>query len=194
MTTLTKRFLTVIGCAVVAIAVGLLIEVRLSHQYGSHFGHTQRGHVAGWIGFAVILTVFGYSVKKRWGRKAGWPRGWFRVHQAAGIAGPVLILIHSGPHFHALVPILALLAMWVVVVSGLIGVAVHRKSLGLLNSRRNELLRQGLSQEDAEDRLYDLASAEETFRIWQIIHTPMVMIFLVLMIAHIAGAMYFGGL
>lgn len=83
--------------------------------------------------------------------------------------------------------------MWVVVVSGLIGVAVHRKALGLLNSRRIELLRQGLSPEDAEDRLYDLASAEETFRIWQIIHTPMVTIFLVLVVAHIAGALYFGG-
>ena len=57
MTTITKRLLTVIGCVIVAIAVGLLIEVFLSFQSGWQFGHTQTGHVAGWGGLAIILTV-----------------------------------------------------------------------------------------------------------------------------------------
>lgn len=194
MTTITKRFLTVISCAVIAIAVGFLVEVLLSFQSGWQFGHTQTGHMVGWVGLAVILTVFVYSVKKRHARKSGWPKGWFLVHQVAGIVGPLLIVIHAGPHFHALVPILALLAMGIVVVSGVIGVAVHRKAVSLLNAMRNELLSQELSQEDVEDRLYALASDEETFRIWQIIHVPMVMIFLVLAITHVVGALYFGGL
>lgn len=194
MTTITKRFFTVIGCVIVAIAIGLLIEVFFSFQSGWQFGHTQTGHLAGWGGLAIILTVFGYSVKKRYGRKTGWPKGWFRVHQVAGIAGPLLILVHAGPHFHALVPMLALLAMGIVAVSGVTGVAVHRKAINLLSTKRKELLIQGLSHEDVQDRLYDLASDEETFRIWQIIHMPMVVIFLVLLITHILGALYFGGL
>ncbi len=193
MTAISKRFLIVMGCIVVAIAGGFLIEMFLSFQSGGQFGHTQRGHVVGWIGLAVMLTVFVYSIKKRYGRKAGWPKGWFRVHQVAGIVGPLLILIHAGLHFHALVPMLALLAMGVVVVSGVVGVAVHRKALSLLNTTRKQLLRQGLAREDIEDQLYDLASGEETFRIWQMIHAPMVMLFLALVITHILGALYFGG-
>jgi hypothetical protein len=90
----------------------------------------------------------------------------------AGILGPMLILIHAGSHFYALVPLLTLIAMGIVVVSGVIGVAVHRKALALLNSTRKELVSQGISQEDIEDRLYDLVSGKETFRVWQIIHVP----------------------
>lgn len=193
MTVIAKRFLTVIGCVVAVIVGGLLIEALLSFQFGWPFGHSQTGHVVGWVGLAVILTVFVYSVKKRDGRKSGWPKDWFLVHQVAGVLGPLLILIHAGPHFHALVPMLALLAMLIVAVSGVIGVAVHRKAVRLLDAARSELLSQGLSHEAVEDRLYDLASGEETFRIWQMIHTPAVVMFLALVIAHVLGALYFGG-
>lgn len=193
MTVITQRFLIVIGCVIAAIVGGLLLEVRLSFQAGWPFGHTQTGHVVGWAGLAVILMVFIYSVKKRFGRKAGWPKGWFWVHKIAGVLGPVLILIHAGPHFHALIPMLALLSMIIVVVSGVIGVAVHRKAVLLLKDTRSELLNTGLSKDDVEDRLHDLASGEEAFRVWQIIHTPMVMLFLALVIAHVLGALYFGG-
>lgn len=193
MTTITKRFLILISCVVAAIGVAFLIEVLFSFQSGRQFGHTQTGHVVGWVGFAIILTVFVYSVKKRYGGQAGWPKGWFLVHQVAGIAGPALIVIHAGPHLHALVPTLALLAMGVVTVSGLIGVAVHRRAISLLDTQRKELISQGLPHEDIEDRLFDLASDEEAFRIWQIIHVPIVMIFLVLVITHILGALYLGG-
>jgi hypothetical protein len=194
MSLVTQRFITVLFSVAVAIATGFLIEVFLSFNSGSLFGHTQTGHVVGWIGLFVILTVFPYSVKKRSGRKSGWPKNWFMVHQIAGIIGPLLILIHAGPHFHALVPLLTLLAMAIVVISGLIGVVVHRKALTLLNKTRKDLVNQGLAGEDLEDRLYDLASGEETFRIWQIIHVPMVMLFLALVVTHVIGALYFGGL
>jgi cytochrome b561 len=194
MTFITKRFITVITTAIVLLIVGLLTENLLSIRSGSLFGHTQTGHVVGWLGLAVIFAVFIYSVKKRFGRKAGWPKAWFMVHQVAGILGTLLILVHAGWHFHALVPVLTLITMGIVVVSGVIGVMVHRKALSLLNSTRKELVSQGLSQADIEDRLYDLVSGEETFRVWQIIHVPMVILFLALVVLHVFGALYFGGL
>ncbi len=194
MTLITQRFIIVLACVAVAIATGLSIEAFLSFQSGWLFGHTQSGHIVGWTGLVVILTVFIYSFKKRYGRKPGWPKAWFIVHQIAGILGPLLILIHAGPHFHALVPIFALLTMVIVVVSGVIGVMIHRKALALLNTARKELVNQGLDNDDIEDRLYDLASGEETFRIWQIVHVPMVMVFLALVLIHVIGALYFGGL
>jgi cytochrome b561 len=194
MTINTKRFITVIFAAIALLIVGLLIEELLSIRSGSLFGHTQTGHIVGWIGLAVIFSVFIYSVKKRFGRKAGWPKAWFVVHQVAGVLGPLLILVHAGSHFHALVPLLTLIVMVIVVVSGVIGVVVHRKALSLLNSTRKELVSLGLSQADIEDRLYGLVSGEKTFRVWQIIHVPMVMLFLALLGSHILGALYFGGL
>jgi hypothetical protein len=194
MTIITKRFFTVLLAAITLLIVGLLIEEVLSIRSGSLFGHTQTGHVVGWVGLAVILTVFVYSVKKRFDCNAGWPRAWFMVHQVAGVFGPLLILIHAGWHFHALVPLLTLIFMGFVVVSGVIGVAVHRKALALLNNTRKELASLGLSQIEIEDRLYDLVSGEETFRVWQIVHVPMVMLFLALLAVHILGALYFGGL
>lgn len=193
MRTINIRFLRVISYVVAAIVLGFLIEVLLSTQSGWQFGHTQSGHLVGWGGLALILSVFVYSVKKRDPRQVTWPKAWFFVHQAAGIAGPLLILIHAGPHFHALVPMLALIAMGIVSVSGIIGVAVHRKAISLLKTQRQELLALGLAEHDVEERLYALASDERTFRIWQLIHVPMVMLFSVLVIAHIGGALFFGG-
>jgi hypothetical protein len=193
MTPLTRRFLIVLACVVAAVATGFSIEVLLSHRSGWPFGHTQAGHAAGWAGLVLTLSVFGYSVKKRSGPRAAWPKGWFLLHQMMGVAGPSLILIHSGSHLHALVPILALLAMGVTVVSGVVGVVVHRKALSLMKSQRAELLCQGLSSDEVEDRLYDLAASEKAFRTWRIIHVPMSVIFLVLTILHIIGALYFGG-
>jgi hypothetical protein len=193
VTPLTRRFLIVLACVVAAVATGFSIEVLLSHRSGWPFGHTQAGHAAGWAGLVLTLSVFGYSVKKRSGPRAAWPKGWFLLHQMMGVAGPSLILIHSGSHLHALVPILALLAMGVTVVSGVVGVVVHRKALSLMKSQRAELLCQGLSSDEVDDRLYDLAASEKAFRTWRIIHVPMSVIFLVLTILHIIGALYFGG-
>lgn len=194
MTLITKRFLIVLIFVLSAVVAGFLIELLLSIKTGWQFGHTQRGHLIGWLGFAMMLAVFGYTIKKRFGRKTGWPKGWFRMHQAAGIIGPMLILIHAGAHFHALVPFFALMAMSIVATSGIIGILVHRKAVSMLNATRKELLSQGLSGEDVDERLFDLASDEETFRIWQVIHVPMVIIFMALAIIHIGGAIYFGGL
>ncbi|MGZ8136645.1 MAG: hypothetical protein ACXW1W_06380 [Methylococcaceae bacterium] len=190
---LRERFYIVISFVIAAVACGLLIEMLLSLKFGWPFGHTQTGHIVGWLGLAVILLAFGYPLRKRCPGKAGWPKGWFLVHQAAGVFGPILIFIHAGPHFHALVPVFAMLAMIIVAVSGVIGVFVHRKALRLLGDKRKELLSRGFSLEAVEDQLYDLVSSEETFRVWQIIHAPMTIIFLALVAAHIGGALYFGG-
>lgn len=194
MTLITKRFVTVLTTALILLIMGLLIEELLSIRSGSTFGHTQTGHIVGWIGLAAIFSVFIYSVKKRFDQKAGWPKAWFIVHQMAGIVGPMLILVHAGWHFHALVPVLTLIVLVIVVLTGVIGVAVHRKALALLKNTRMELVSQGLSKEAVEDKLYDLVSGEETFRVWQIIHVPMVMLFLALVILHVFGALYFGGI
>lgn len=194
MAPLSRRLTTIVVLMVAAIAAALLVEAFLSTGAPSPFAHTRQGHLMGWIGLGIILLVFVYPIKKRLSRNHRWPRGWFQVHMVAGVIGPLLILLHSGAHVHALVPLLALAAMIVVVVSGIVGQAVHYLALRTLNDRRRQLHEEGLEPDEIDLRLHRMAAQEEAFRLWQSIHAPMTMMFLVLTAMHVIGALYFGGL
>jgi len=194
MIPVSRRFFIVAGLVSIAVAGVLLFESLLSIETTLAFGHTRQGHITGWIGLAVILLVFVYPVRRRLAKNRTWPRGWFQVHMVAGVAGPLLIVLHSGAHLHALVPVLAMVAMGIVALSGIIGEAVHYLALRTLNEERRQLVQQGVSPEEAEVRLQDVASREETFRMWQLIHAPMTLMFMVLVAVHVIGALYFRGL
>lgn len=194
MAPLSRRLTTIVVLMVAAVAAALLVEAFLSIGSPSPFAHTRQGHLMGWIGLGIILLVFVYPIKKRLSRNHRWPRGWFQVHMVAGVLGPLLILLHSGAHVHALVPLLALAAMVVVVVSGIVGQGVHYLALRTLNDRRRQLHEEGLGSDEIDLRLHRMAAQEEAFRLWQSIHAPMTLMFLVLTAMHVIGALYFGGL
>lgn len=188
-----RRTILVAAFVLTAIAGAFTLEQMLSLRPDRPFGHTHMGHLAGWVGLGVISLVFLYSYRKRSTPDRCWPKGWFRVHMAAGVAGPLLILVHAGNHFHALVPILAMLAMGLVVLSGIIGQAVHYLVLRTLHEQRRELAQQGLSEDEIDARLHLMASQEKVFCFWQYLHAPVTVTFLVLVLLHIGGALYFGG-
>ena len=50
------------------------------------------------------------------------------------------------------------------------------------------------SDGDVEALLHGRASQEEAFRLWQVIHAPMTLMFLALTAMHVAGALFFAGL
>ena len=108
--------------------------------------------------------------------------------------GPLLIFLHSGAHYHALVPVLAMSAMVIVALSGVVGQAVHAYVLRTLHDERRKLQQRGLCDPDIETRLHGMASQEEASRLWQVVHAPMTVAFVVLTVLHIAGALFFGGL
>lgn len=193
MTPLSHRLTAIVVLIVAAVSGAFLFEAFLSIGSPSPFAHTRQGHLMGWIGLGVILLVFVYPIKKRMSRNHRWPRGWFQVHMVAGVVGPLLIFLHSGAHVHAMVPLLALAAMVIVVVSGIVGQGVHYLALRTLNDRRRELHEEGLGSEEIDLRLHRMAAQEEAFRLWQSIHAPMTLMFLVLAAMHVIGALYFGG-
>lgn len=194
MSRLTRRLLFVSAAILIAVFASLVLEVLLSLSTRWPFAHSARGHIVGWCGFAVILLTYLYSWKKRHNPKGVWPKNWFTLHMAAGILGPMIILVHSGWHLHALVPVLALIAMMGVVVSGVTGKAIHYAAVRMLSDHRRELTRQGLSPDQIELAVFEMAAQEETFRVWQIIHAPLAGLFMVLTLLHIAGAVFFGGI
>lgn len=193
MSPLARRAILVSILVGSAIGGAFILEELLTTRPDRPFGHTHLGHLTGWVGLGVILLVFVYSFTKRSAGQRRWPKGWFRVHMIAGIMGPVLILIHAGNHFHALVPVLALLAMGAVVLSGLIGQAVHYLILRTLQDRRRLLAQQGLSEDDLDARLHAMAAQEKAFRFWQYLHAPVTATFLILTFLHVGAALYFGG-
>jgi hypothetical protein len=189
-----SRLMAIAALLAAAAAGALFLEAFLSFGAPTPFAHTKSGHVIGWIGLGFILLVFIYPIKKRMNPNRRWPRGWFRLHIAGGIIGPLLIFLHAGAHVHALVPLLALATLVVVVVSGIVGQGVHYLAIRTLHDRRQRLHEEGISDEEIDLRLHRLAAQEEAFRLWQSIHAPLTLLFAVLAVMHIVGALYFGGL
>lgn len=194
MSPLLRRLLTIVMLTIAAVVGALFFEAWLSIGAPSPFAHTRKGHLMGWLGLGTVLLVLIYPIKKRTSQNRRWSRRWFRVHIVAGLIGPLLILLHSGAHVHAIMPLLALAAMVVVVVSGIIGQGVHYLAMRTLNDKRRQLAEQGLASDEIDLRIREMAAQEEAFRLWQSIHSPMTLMFLVLTAMHVIGALYFGGL
>ena len=197
MMPVTRRLLIVAVLVMVAFAGVLAIESALSFVTILSFGRTPHGQVTGWIGLAIIVLVFGYPIRKRAHQNRLWPHRWLQIHMVAGVVGPLVIILHAGVlhhRMHALVSILALVAMGMVALSGIIGQHVHYLAFRVLYMKRHELLEQGVSPEESETRLLDIAAREKMFRVWQMIHAPLTIMFMVLVALHVIGALYFGGL
>ncbi|HEU4686503.1 MAG TPA: hypothetical protein VFS39_18495 [Nitrospira sp.] len=193
MTPAIRRLAMLVLSIMAAVLSAWMFESWLSVGKPSPFAHTRQGHLLGWLGLGLTLLVFVYPVKKRLNRNRRWPRDWFRVHMVAGVMGPLVILLHSGAHLHALVPLFALASMAFVVVSGIIGQGVHYVAVRTLNARRRQLHDEGLSDEDIESHLRRMAAQEEAFRLWQSVHAPVTLMFLAFTVMHVMGALYFGG-
>ncbi len=111
----------------------------------------------------------------------------------SGVLGPLIISVHAGVHFHAWVPILALVAMVLVVMSGVVGQALHHWAFRQLYERRHQMAFEGMQEEIVEAQLHDLALQEEALRWWKCFHGPLSWSFVVLALFHIGGALFFGG-
>lgn len=194
MPTLSRRSTLVFGLVCVTIMGAFLLEYVLSTTPSRPFGHTQVAHLVGWIGLGFIGLTFGYPLKRWWHPNQVWPKRWFQIHVLCGIVGPLIILVHAGAHFHAWVPIWALVAMVLVVISGIVGQALHHWAFQQLYERRHQRTLEHMPEAVVEAQLHDLALDVEALRWWKCLHGPLTWSFLVLTLLHIGGALYFGGL
>jgi len=146
-------------------------------------------HRAGWvalglwlgpIGTALIALSFVYSLRKRKLIQAGPPRAFLEWHQALGWSGAMLVTVHGGVHFYALLPWAALVAMLIVVASGITGGVLLRRALAVVRERSPE------AGDDWRD-LLDAATVD-TMKRWRAVHMPLNAAFLVLALAHIVSA------
>jgi len=115
-----------------------------------------------WLGVAggtMMVLLFSYPLRKhfKFTRKWGSMKVWFVLHMVLGIAGPVLILLHSTFQVGSLNAAVALYSMLAVAFSGVVGRFIYaRVNRGLHGEKANlsDLrTRAGLEEEDARERL-----------------------------------------
>ena len=87
------------------------------------------GYWLGIFGGIMMLMLLYYPVRKRkprW-KYSGSVKFWFRFHMFLGIAGPVLIILHSGYRLGSLNGAVAFFCMLIVATSGLVGRYLYRR-------------------------------------------------------------------
>jgi len=107
----------------VATVVLTLRAGRYAADHGYLTPQAGAGYGLGLIGTAIMLLLLLYPLRKRWRllQRFGAVPSWFRVHMILGIVGPVCIALHCGMRPGAANSRIALLAMLLVVASGIVG-------------------------------------------------------------------------
>jgi hypothetical protein len=174
------------------LAFAALVAATLAIDVALHLlGAVWVGRYLGIPGVLLIVGSFAYSLRKRKLIKLGKPVALLRLHERMAWAGSLLVLVHAGIHFNALLGWLAALAMMINVGSGLTGKFLLERSRRRLTESRQRLHDQGLSDEEVDDRLYWDSLTFDVVKQWRVIHFPITLAFAVLAMAHVIAVLLF---
>ncbi len=151
------------------------------------------GRYLGIPGVLLIIGSFGYSLRKRKIITAGNPATLLRLHEWMAWAGSLLILVHAGIHFNAILGWLAVWAMLVNIASGLTGKFLLRRARTRLEETTKQMRAQGLSGAVLEENLYWDSLTFDAVRQWRAVHYPITLAFTVLALGHIVSIFLFWG-
>lgn len=149
-----------------------------------------------WLGIPGVLLILAsgaYSLRKRKLIRSGHPARLLRWHEVLAWGGSLLVLVHAGVHFNAILGWLAVAAMLVNVGSGLTGKFLLDRSRRRLEEAQRRMRSHGLSDEELADRLYWDSLTFDVVRQWRVVHFPITLAFAVLATAHIAAILLFWG-
>lgn len=149
------------------------------------------GRYCGIAGTTLLSVSFLYSLRKRKLLKGGSPARFLKSHEVLGWVGALVLLVHGGIHFYALIPWLALLAMLIVVASGLTGRFLLEEARSGLKGKAEEMGREGRSEAEIEKELLGPSLLVETMKNWRRVHMPLTMVFLALSLLHITATALF---
>ena len=151
------------------------------------------GRYLGIPGVLLILASSGYSLRKHKLINSGKPATLLRWHERLAWAGSLLILVHAGIHFNAILAWLAVWAMLINVASGLTGKFLLGRSRKRLEVTRAGLRAQGLSSEEVDERTHWDSLTFDAVKQWRVVHLPITLAFAVLALAHIIAIFLFWG-
>ena len=151
------------------------------------------GRYIGILGTLLILMSFRYSLRKRKLIQSGNPAKLLRLHERIAWLGSLLVLVHAGIHFNAILGWLAILAMLVNVASGLTGKYLLERSRRRIAEVRAGLERQGIPPEEFDEKTYWDSLTFDAVKQWRIVHFPISLAFAVLALTHILSVFLFWG-
>ena len=186
---LLRRDVIPFALAFAALALTALVLDALLHW----FDLVWVGRYLGIPGTLLILSSFGYSMHKRKLIRRGRPVQLLRWHERLAWLGSLLVLVHAGVHFNAILGWLAVWAMLVNVGSGLTGKFLLARARKRLEDARLSLRDQGVSAAALEDRLYWDSLTFDVVKQWRQVHFPITLAFGVLALAHIVAIFLFWG-
>ncbi|MBK9331429.1 MAG: hypothetical protein IPM96_03240 [Ignavibacteria bacterium] len=170
----------------------LMILFAIAIDYFLHrFQIISVGYYFGYAGTFTILISFVYSLRKRKLIKSGSPKKLLAFHEYTAWAGSVMLLVHAGIHFNAILPWLAILMLLISVASGLTGKYLLKKASEKLKDKRQGLITTGMSKEDADRKLFLDTVSVDLMKKWRIVHLPITIILGILVLIHIITIIMF---
>jgi hypothetical protein len=170
------------------VAVSLVIDAALHYANAVWVGR-----YLGIPGTLLILGSFGYSLRKRKIIRTGHPVKLLRLHERMAWLGCVMVLVHAGIHFNAILGWLAIAAMLVNVASGLTGKFLLERSRSRVEVARERMGKEGMTPEARDENMYWDSLTFDAVKQWRSVHYPITLAFSVLALAHIIAVFLFWG-
>jgi hypothetical protein len=174
--------------------VALLSAATLAGDYLLHqFDLVWVGRYLGIPGTLLIILSLAYSLRKRKYIAAGSPKSLLALHEVLAWIGSLMVLIHAGIHFNAILPWLATLAMGINVVSGLVGRLLLNIAREHVQGSREAYQLRGLPLAQVEQAVFWDAVMLDAMAQWRRVHIPIFIAFAVLALGHIVSIFLFWG-
>lgn len=174
--------------------LGLLAAATLAGDFVLHrFDLVWVGRYMGIPGTLLIIGSLYYSLRKRKYVTSGDPKSLLKMHEFGTWLGSLLVLIHAGIHFNAILPWLATIAMGVNVISGMVGKMLLSRSRQHVQGEREHFQLRGLSKTEVEQAVFWDAVALGAMAQWRKVHIPIFIVFAVLALGHIVSIFLFWG-
>lgn len=174
--------------------LGLLVSATLLGDFLLHrMNLVWIGRYLGIPGTLLIIGSLIYSLRKRKYIASGNPKSMLRFHEFSAWLGSLMVLIHAGVHFNAILPWLATVAMAVNVVSGLVGKFLLDQSRRHVQGQREHFQLRGLSKPEVEQAVFWDAVSLDSMTRWRKVHIPIFIVFAVLALGHIISVFLFWG-
>ena len=151
------------------------------------------GRYMGIPGTLLIIGSLYYSLRKRKYVSAGNPQSLLKLHEFGTWLGSLMVLIHAGIHFNAILPWLATVAMGVNVISGMVGKMLLKRSREHVQGEREKFQLRGLSKTEVEKAVFWDAVMLGAMAQWRKVHIPIFIVFAVLALGHIFSVFLFWG-
>jgi len=145
----------------------------------------------GIAGTLLIVISFVYSLRKRKLIKFGKAKLLLQIHEALAWFGSLLILLHAGFEFDAIIPRMAVFAMLIVVASGITGKYLLKQAKESLKEKRAELAAKNLSEDEIEREVFTLSIIADKMQMWRTVHIPLTLIFAAFALLHIITILLF---